>query len=286
MASEFGGPRSVVADAGRRSRRSATLQMVICATFVAVAGCNTIRSVHVAPTEPLALTDAEARKYLAGGLALWAEQPRTLVRVTHAARLLEPAAVALPDDYEPQWQAAETLAFLAENESRTEFRREAAKRGIVLARHARELRPDGVEGQYWYAINVGLLADVDRAYGLDAVGEMEAALKRAGEIDERYDFAGPLRLMAILHLRTPAPPASIGSPRKGLRLLQRAVELFPDYPENYLYLAEALRDTGRVEESREAIGRVLSAVPWPDRQFESAKWKAEAQKFLQSLPKE
>lgn len=264
-----------------RNWRTVTLVVLVAGT-----GCNSIRSVHVAPTEPLALTEAEANKYLTNGLALWAEQPRSLVRVTHAARLLAPAADTLREDYDAQWQAAEVLAFLTENESRTEFRREAAKRGIVLARRARELRPDGVEGQYWYAINVGLLADVDRSYGLDAVSEMEAALKRAGELDERYDFAGPLRLMAILYLRTPAPPVSIGSPRKGLRLLQRAVELFPDYPENYLYLAEALRDTGRVEEAREAIDRVLSAAPWPDRQFESAKWKAEAQKLLESLPKE
>jgi tetratricopeptide (TPR) repeat protein len=189
----------------------------------------------------------------------------------------------LRDDYDAQWQAAETLAFLAENDARPAFRMEAAKRGIVIARHGRDLKPDRVECHYWYAVNVGLLADVDRSYGLNAVAEMEAALKRAGEIDERYDYAGPLRLLAILHLRTPAPPVSIGSPRKGLRLLQRATELFPDYPENFLYLAEALRDNGRADEARQALAKVIEAPPWPDRQFESSRWKAEAQKLLAGL---
>ena len=157
------------------------------------------------------------------------------------------------------------------------------KRGIVLARHGRELDTERVECQYWYAINVGLLADADRSYGLDAVGEMETALKRAVEIDERYDYAGPLRVLGILHLRTPAPPASIGSPRKGLRLLQRATELFPDYQENYLYLAEALRDNDRADEARQAVTKVLDANAWPDRQFESTKWKVDAQTLLQSI---
>ena len=257
---------------------------VACVGLVALCGCKGIRGVRLEPSQPLALTADEARTLRAEGLQLFGEQPRNLVRVTRAALVLEQVARSLRDDYDAQWQAAQALAFLAENETRPGFRSEAAKRGIVLARHGRELNPDRVECHYWYAINVGLLADVDRAYGLSAVSEMEPALKRAIEIDERYDYAGPLRVFGLLLLRTPAPPASIGSPHKGLRLLQRAVDDFPEYPENYLYLAEALRDNGREGEARQALAKVLEANPWPERQFESSIWKTDAQKLLQSLP--
>jgi len=58
-----------------------------------------------------------------------------------------------------------------------------------------------------------------------------------------------------------------------LRLLQHAVELFPDYPENYFILTEALHDIGRTDEAKEALRKVLEAKPWPDRQFESHQWK-------------
>jgi tetratricopeptide (TPR) repeat protein len=247
--------------------------------LVALCGCKSIRSVRVSPDSPLVLTADEAAHAREVGLKLYAEQPRTLPRVTNAARRLEQAARALRDDFDAHWQAAQALTFLAEHETRPAFRLEAAKRAVTLARHARELRPDQVEGHYWYAIAVGLLADVDRSYGLNAVNEMETALKRAIDIDERHDFAGPLRTLGLLHLRTPAPPASIGSPRKGLRLLQRATELFPDYPENFLYLAEALRDNDRVEEARSAVAKVLQAPSWPDRQFESGRWKAQARQL-------
>jgi tetratricopeptide (TPR) repeat protein len=113
---------------------------------------------------------------------------------------------------------------------------------------------------------------------------MESALKRAGEIDERYDYAGPLRVLGILHLRTPAPPVSIGSPRKGLRLLQRATDLFPDYTENYLYLAEAFRDNGNLASAKIALTKVLDAKPWPSGELESAEWRTSAEKMLRELP--
>jgi tetratricopeptide (TPR) repeat protein len=260
--------------------------LLISALIVAACGCSSVGNVHTADSQqPLVVTTEEAQKLHADGLVLYAQQPRGLISVTKASRDLEQAARTLRDDYDAQWQAAQALAFLAENETRAELRLEDARKGVVLARQARALKSDGVEGQYWYALTVGMLANEDRSYGLSAVAEMETALKRAMELDERYDLAGPPRVLGILLLRTPGPPASIGSPRKALRLLQHAVELFPDYPENYLYLAEALRDNGRADEAKEALRKVLEATPWPDRQFESEQWKAAALKLRDHLEK-
>jgi tetratricopeptide (TPR) repeat protein len=255
------------------------------AAIVAACGCRSIDNVQVRTDKAQPLTETEAQQTREKAEALFNQQPRSLASVRSTANLFEQAARTLQDDYVAQWQAAEALEFLAGNETKSDLRKQSARRGVVFARRARELKPDGVEGCYWFALNVGRLADVDRTYGLDAVGEMQTALKRAIELDERYDLAGPLRVMGVLYLRTPQPPASIGSPRKGLRMLQRAVELFPDYPENYLYLAEALRDNGRADEAKEALRNVLEAKPWPDQQFESEQWKAEALKLRAQLGK-
>ncbi len=264
------------------SRRAVWLASAVA---VAICGCRSIDNVRVRSDQAQPLTVAEAQKTREEAESLYNQQPHSLASVRNAANLFEQAARTLQDDYVAQWQAAEVLEFLAGNEPRSDQRRQSARRGIVFARRARELKPDGVEGSYWFALNVGRLADVDRTYGLDAVGEMQTAVKRAIELDERYDLAGPLRVLGVLYLRTPQPPASIGSPRKGLRMLQRAVELFPDYPENYLYLAEALRDNGRADEAKEALRKVLEAKPWPEQQFESEQWKAEALKLRAQLDK-
>jgi hypothetical protein len=226
------------------------------------------------------MTPAQAEQTLVTGRKLYQQQPRTLERVQRAVEHLGHAARALPDRYDAQWQAAEALAFLAEHEPRPADRIAAARAGIVLARRGRELQPDGAQAHYWYAINTGLLADVDRSFGLSAINEMEPALKRAAELDERYDYAGAHRLLGILYLRTPPPPASIGSSRKGLKALQRAAELFPDYPENQLYLAEAYRETGQPEQARPLLAKVAAAKPWPDRVFESGAWRKRAEQLL------
>jgi len=256
---------------------------VALSLFLSLCGCKSIPQAHVEPTPPLALTTSEAERARREGMTLWEQQPHNLARATEAAHRLEQAARTLRDNYDAQWEAAQAYSFVSENAPDINTRRATAKTGIAFAQRAQTLRADGVEGHYWYAINVGLLADVERSHGLAAVGEMETALKRAMEIDERYDYAGPLRVLGILYLRTPPPPISIGSARKGLRMLQRAVELVPDYPENYLYLAESLRDNHRRDEARDALQKVLDASPWPDRQFESSQWKADAEKLLQKL---
>ena len=250
-----------------------------------LAGCESVRDIGSSPAGPVAdLSPGEAQQLFSEGQAKFAIQPRTLPHVTAAAELLTQAAAVLADNYTVQWTAAEAWEFIADNESRPADRIAAAKRGIRLARLARELQPGRVEGHYWYALNVGLLADADRAYGLKAVAEMELALRRAMELDEHYDYAGPVRVLGVLLLRTPAPPVSIGSPRKGLRLLQHAVDLYPDYPENMLYLAEAFRDNKRNAEARELLQKVIHAPLWPDRQFESAGWKTAAHGLWQCVP--
>src|ERR1035437_818441 len=137
--------------AGFRRRRNCFMAnrralLLLGVLIAAACGCRAVRNVRVDPRQPLALTTEEAQKVRADGLVLYDQQPRGLVPVTNAARLLEQAARTLRDDYDAQWQAAQALAFLAENETREEFRREAARRGVVLARQARALRTNGVEG--------------------------------------------------------------------------------------------------------------------------------------------
>src|ERR1041384_5778481 len=179
----------------RYSMASSRLLRVACLILAVLCACKGIRDVRVNPARPLVLTADEAQAAIVEGWKLYNLQPRSLLRVTKAAQQLEQAARSLRAAYDTQWQAVQALAFLAEHETRPAFRMEAAKHGIVLARHGRELDSNRVECHYWYAINVGLLADADRSYGLSAVAEMEAALKRASEINERYDYDGPLRAL-------------------------------------------------------------------------------------------
>ena len=246
---------------------------------LATTACKSIHAVQVPVRAGEVVSPATASDAVAEGRRLYAMQPRNLARVTQAAQSLEQGARVLREDAAANGEAARAWCFVAENETQPAQRIAAAKRAIVLARQARDLRPDDVAGHYWYAISVGLLADADRLYGLNAVAEMEPALQRAIALDERFDDAGPARVLGLLLLRTPGPPVSIGSARKGLRLLQRAVELVPEYPENHLYLAEAYHATGKIDEARAALHKVLTAPPVVDREAEQAEWRKIALRY-------
>ncbi len=259
--------------------------IVALAIVTGSSGCKSIRALRVEHDQPRILTPEEAVRELQDGWDLFQRLPRALPTITQASIKLEHAALNLPDHFDAHVKAATVLAYLSEHDPRVSFRMQAAKHGIAMARKAREIEPNRVEGHYLYALNVGLLADVDRDYGLDAVDEMMLALNRARELDPAYDDAGPLRLLGLLYLRAPGPPVSVGSKRRALQVLQQATELCPTFPENYLYLAEAQRDLGRLADARASLEKVLSVSTPPGFESEHPLWKEQARKLLDSLGK-
>ena len=96
------------------NRRALSLVGVLVA---ATCGCRAVRNVRVDAGRPVTITPEEAQKLRVDGMALYAQQPRGLVSVGKAAERLEQAARTLRDNYDAQWQAAQALAFLAENET-------------------------------------------------------------------------------------------------------------------------------------------------------------------------
>lgn len=184
-----------------------------------------------------------------------------------------------PLDLQGRVRVMRQLAVEAESAPEVADRIRAAQRGVVLARTFRADHPERVEGHYWYALLVGLLAQADNAYGLTAVAEMDAALQRAAELDAGYDQCGPLRVRGLLLVRAPGPPVSLGSPRRGMRLLQQAVQQCPEYGENWLYLAEALHTTGKTAEAMATLQRLETMPPGPESAEERQRWLAAAQAY-------
>ncbi len=80
---------------------------------------------------------------------------------------------------------------------------ELAKRGYELAQRGRDLLPDRVEAHYLYALCLGVYLRENRLKGITRVSDLIAAAKRAVEVDERYDFGGPHRLLARLYSEAP-----------------------------------------------------------------------------------
>lgn len=194
-------------------------------------------------------------------------------------RAVRAGTTELPLDFAGRVQLVQQLAVEAESAPTVPDRIRAAERGLVIARALRAEHPDRVEGHYWYALHAGLLAQADNSYGLTAVAEMDTALQRAIELDAGYDHCGPLRVRGLLLVRAPGPPVSLGSPRRGVRLLQQAVEQCPHYGENLLCLAEALHATGKTTDALAMLQRLQDLPPGPESAEERHRWLTAAEAY-------
>lgn len=147
-------------------------------------------------------------------------------------------------------------------------------KAMESARRAVELAADRVEGHYYLAQLIGFSAQTQRGADVKPMlGQMVSEAEIAIKIDEKFDSAGPLRMLGTVYTRAPAPPVAIGDPEKGVQLLNRAVAAAPDYPPNFVYLAEAQVADERYQDAESSIQKarkLLADAKWNSRRTE---WK-------------
>ena len=143
-----------------------------------------------------------------------------------------------------------------------------AELGITASRQCVAHDPKDAAGHYDLALNLGQLARTETLGALKLVKEMEREFKKADDLDEHFDQAGPARCLGLLYRDAPGWPTSIGSRRKAREWLERAVKLAPEDPENLLNLAESrLKWSDRP--GAESALQALDAL-WPNAQTKLA----------------
>jgi hypothetical protein len=174
---------------------------------------------------------------------------------------------------------ARAILFIAEPQPGSDEALAWAEAGEELSRQIVERAPNRVEGHYYEALFIGLKArekSVPKALLL--LPRMASRARRAVEIDETYDDAGPLRLMGMLLITAPPWPASVGDTEEGLELLERAVFL-SDYPRNRLLLAKSLIEDDETEDGCAQLQPLLQGRvngPWASS---ADRWTREAKEL-------
>jgi len=157
---------------------------------------------------------------------------------------------------------------ISDNSQRADF----ANQGIAAARRAIAQDAGSAAAHYYLGMNIGQLADAKHGFsGLRMVKDMEREALAARALDEHFDYGGPDRNLGLLYENAPSV-ISIGSRTKARQHLERALELAPDFPENYLNLIEAyLKWDYRTEAAREL--EKLEKI-WPDakKKFSGDDW--------------
>jgi len=188
------------------------------------------------------------------------------VRAERAFVLAQKEFAAHPEIATNAWQLGRTSYDWAEFATNTEQRAAVAQVGIDACRKLIARDPKSAPGHYYLAMDYGELAEAESpsmaAYKL--IREIEHEFTTAAELDEHYDYAGPVRCLGLLYRDAPSWPISIGSKRKAREYLERAATLAPDYPENHLNLVESNVTWHQADEAEKAWQKL--AVVWPAAQ--------------------
>lgn len=268
------GPRDVYGRVGAR-RVAPTLGLL----GLVLAACGTTlpatppRQLQPAAAPPVAPAAREAALARADALLVQALTDGAVARTQR--QLLVEAVGAGAVDFAWAWRLARA-EFLCSRRASTRAAQAAdAERGVAWARRAVLREPQRVEGHYYLALSLGQLAEARSKLSL--VKPMEAAGKRAAELDPRFDGAGPLVFLGKLYLSAPGWPLSIGDVEQAVATLRRALALEPR-PLTRLFLAQALAEN---DEPAEAA-RELQAVLVLNAALEP-RWQAEAERLRQKL---
>jgi hypothetical protein len=255
-------------------------------TLILTTALSSCRQIPRDVLEPGAGDEAQYAVLIEQARAAFAADPRSVAHVERSAALFAEAFAIRSDDYDALWQAARAAAWLGEY---GEHERERHVRdGITYANTALQLRPDGVEATFYHGVLAGMLADISRSYGLDAVRQIERRMTALIEAGADVAHGGPQRVYGVLLMRAPGPPTSIGSLRNARRQLEAAVEIAPEWPENHLYLAEWelawAKDRDRPEFADQARQRLneqlLNAQAPAGYAYEFSVWQAKARALL------
>ena len=179
---------------------------------------------------------------------------------------------------------AQVCFILGDLTEKKEQRRQFYEKGRTYADRLLQAQPQGVQGHYWQALHLCGEADVNgpRA-GLQLLPQIMEKLEKARTLDERYDYAGPHRVLGRIYFEAPAWPLSVGDMNKSLNHLTRAVQLAPQATTNHLYLAETLIRMGKYDQDRRELDATQKAPLHPIHHGGLAEDRDKARKLLGEL---
>lgn len=181
---------------------------------------------------------------------------------------------AEPTNQVAEWEFARAAFARGEFSTNDTERAAIAVQGISACRKLMARDPQCAPAPYYLGLNLGQLARTRLLGALPLVREMETSFKKARQLDEQFDCAGPDRFVGQLYLQAPGWPASVGSQSKARKHLERAVELAPDYPENRLNLAEAALKWRDKKLAQREIAALEKLWPSARTNFIGADWAA------------
>lgn len=146
------------------------------------------------------------------------------------------------------------------------------------------INEDSLEANFWLAVNYGSFGqEKGIMQSLALITPIKNAAERASRIDESYFYGGPWRVLGRLYHKAPGFPISIGSNKKAVECLEKAVALGPRFFLNRLFLAEAYISNRDKAKAKEHLEWIRTAPLNKNHEREDEGYKSEAESLLEKL---
>ncbi len=182
-----------------------------------------------------------------------------------AIELFEQAVQASPESFEANWKLARAYRDYALNAQRRELEgwkdicKEYGQKGMEYAEKARELKPDAVQGHYFYGLSVSVYSDsvgIVSAISQGLRGKTKEALEKSYDIDKHYRDSTPIMALGRYWQVVPWP---YRDRNKALEYYREAQEAMPEDSryriELQVYLGSLLLQMGQNQEEAKQLLR-------------------------------
>ena len=187
-----------------------------------------------------------------------------------AADLWSTTLAADARNFDAAWKLARADYWLGGHAPEPE-RRGFLERGIDAGRKAVALQPNRPEGHFWIAANMGALAEsFGRRQGLKYRKPVKEELETVLRLDAPFQDGSADRALGRWYFKVPRLFG--GSRDLAETHLRKSLTYNPESTASHFFLAELLLDSGRTDEGRAELQKVLDARLDPawapeDREF-------------------
>jgi len=143
---------------------------------------------------------------------------------------------------------------------------------------------NSLESNFWLAVNYGAFGqEKGIMQSLALIKPIKERAEKVIGLDESYFYGGPHRVLGRLYHKAPGFPISIGSTKKAIEHLEKAVALGPKFFLNRLFLAEAYITNRDKSKAREQLEWLVKTPSNKNHETEDEDIKRQAESLLADL---
>ena len=156
------------------------------------------------------------------------------------------------NSWELYWQLARAQFYMGNRAKNEKEQRDFYSLCKQNAERSLEFNPESAGGNYFKAICIGKMGQLDGIWSsLSMISGFREQMERAVQLEPDLEFGGPHRALGKLFHDLPFFLG--GDLKRSIEHLKLAVQLGPDFSDNYFYLSESLFDAEEYESAKSVL---------------------------------